>query len=130
MSEPLRERSIGELIAQLMRETSLLFRQEIALAKNELSEKLSQAGSGIAEVAIGAVILLLSLQALLAAAIIALAQSIGWWQSALVLGVVVLLIGTGILIRGLANLRAETLAPRRTLASLRENREWAKEQIR
>lgn len=124
------DKSIGELIGALTRETALLFRQEIALAKTEVAEKLSTAGSGVAELAIGGLITLLALQALLAAGIIALAQSIGWWQSALIIGVVVLLIGTAFLIRGLANLRARSLAPQQTIASLREGRDWAKEQIR
>lgn len=124
------DKSIAELIGELTRETSVLFRQEIALAKMEVSEKLSRAGSGVTELAIGGVFTFLALQALLAAAIIALASSIGWWQAALVLGVAVLLIGAAFLIRGLANLRARSLTPARTLASLRENRAWAREQIR
>lgn len=131
MNEPLQpDKTFAELVAELTRETTLLFRQEIDLAKAELTEKVSRAGAGVAEVAVGGVIILVSLLALTAAAIIALAQAIGWWQSALVIGVAVLLIGTAALIRGLANLRADRLTPQRTLASLRENRDWAKEQMR
>jgi hypothetical protein len=131
MTETFRpERSIADLFSQLTRETSMLFRQEVALAKAEMSDKLSQLGAGAAGLAVGVVLVFLSLQALLAAAVIGLAVAIGWWQSALVIGVFILLIGTAILIRGLARFRAENLSPRRTLASWRENTQWAKEQLR
>ncbi len=122
------DRSFGTLLTELSRETALLFRQEIALAKAELVEKVAQAGSGAVELVVGGIILLLSLEALLAAAIIGLAQSIGYWQSALVLGIAVLLLGTAVLMRGLAVLRAESLAPKKTIASLRETTAWARDQ--
>ncbi len=131
MSESVQpDKSIAELLGELTEETSLLFRHEVALARAEMTQTLSRLGSGAATLVVGGILLVLSLQALLAAAIIALAQTLGWWQSALILGVAVLLIGTAILMRGLASLRAEQLAPRRTLASLRGNTQWAKEQLR
>ena len=131
MIDPIREhKSFTALIAELTRETTALFRQEISLAKAELLQKLSQAGAGAAELAVGGLIVLVAIQALLAAAIIALAEALGWWQSALVVGGAALLIGAVVLIRGMANLKADHLAPTRTLASLRENRDWAKEHIR
>ena len=45
--EDLRERPIGDIAAQLMRDVSLLVRQEIALAKAELREKGKVALPGI-----------------------------------------------------------------------------------
>ena len=45
--EDLRERPIGDIAAQLMRDVSLLVRQEIALAKAELREKGRVALPGI-----------------------------------------------------------------------------------
>jgi hypothetical protein len=38
------DRSLGELFQELSRETSLLIRQEVALAKTEMTEKAQQLG--------------------------------------------------------------------------------------
>jgi len=127
---PREQKTITELIAELSGETALLFRQEIALAKTELSEKLSRAGAGAAALAVGGLIVFLGMQALVAAAVIALAAVLGWWKSALVIGVAVLLVGAALVIHGLFTLKAEHLTPSRTLAALKENSDWAKEQIR
>jgi hypothetical protein len=127
---PRDQKTFTELLGELSGEAALLFRQEVALAKAELSEKLSQAGAGAAEVAAGGLIVFLGMQALAAAAVIALAAVLGWWPSALVVGAAVLLVGAAVMIRGLVNLKAERLAPNRTLAALKENRDWAKEHIR
>ena len=42
----LREQSIGDLLKQLSQETSTLVRQEMALARAELTEKGKRAGAG------------------------------------------------------------------------------------
>lgn len=131
MIDPMREqKSFSELIAELTRESTLLFRQELALVKAELSQKASLARAGAAELAAGGLIVFLAAQALLAAAIMGLADAIGWWQAALAIGGVVLLVGVAVVFRGLSNLKAERLAPRRSQASLKENGEWAKERMR
>jgi len=75
---PRERKTFAELIAELSGKTALLFRQEISLAKTELSEKLSQVGAGAATTAVGGLIVFLGLQALAAAAVIALAAEIGW----------------------------------------------------
>ena len=47
------ERSLATLLSDLASETVELFRQELALFKAELSEKLSRAGVGAAALAAG-----------------------------------------------------------------------------
>src|SRR3954454_7209835 len=51
-----RERSLFALFSDLWRETSTLVHKEAELAKAELSEKVSQVGTGVAELAIGGAI--------------------------------------------------------------------------
>ena len=48
------DRSIGELFAELANESGQLIRQEIALAKVELSEKATIVGRNIAYLVLGA----------------------------------------------------------------------------
>jgi hypothetical protein len=55
----------------------------------------------------------------------------GWdaWLSALVVGVVVVAIGAFLVLRARESLKPANLAPRRTVETLKEDQEWAKEQI-
>lgn len=122
--------SLGTLIAELGRQSTALFRQEIQLARTEVGQKLSQAGSGAAELAVGGLVAFLGIQCLLAALIIGLANWMEWWIAALAVGVLVLLVGSGLIMAGLNNLRTKNLLPRRTLESLKQDQDWAKEQTR
>ena len=124
------ERTLGELFGDLSRETSTLLRQEVALAKTELSGKASRLGKDAGMLAAGGALAYAGLLALIAAAIIGLAQAIPWWLSALIIGVVVAVIGGVMAQRGLANLRQENLAPEQTVRSLKEDAQWAKEQMK
>jgi uncharacterized membrane-anchored protein YhcB (DUF1043 family) len=67
--------------------------------------------------------------ALVAAAIILLAEVIPWWLSALVIGLLVALVGYLLIQRGLTNLKQENLALQRTIETLRDDAEWAKRQV-
>ncbi len=55
----------------------------------------------------------------------------GWdaWVSALVVGLVVVAIGAILVLRARESLKPANLAPRRTVETLKEDQEWAKEQI-
>ena len=48
------DRSLGELFAELSRETTTLMRQELALATTEMTHKASRVGKDIAFLAVGA----------------------------------------------------------------------------
>jgi hypothetical protein len=125
------ERSLGELFADLARESSTLLRQEVQLAKTELSQKASALGRDVASIAVGGLVAYAGLLAIVAALIIGLAAAgLPWWVSALLVGVIVVGIGYALIQRGLTALKREDLAPRRTMESLQEDAQWAKEQVR
>jgi Putative Actinobacterial Holin-X, holin superfamily III len=127
---PRQERSVAGLFADLGRETSRLFRQEVALAKAELVGKTRQLGAGAVEIAIGAFILYAGLLVLLEAAVFALALVLPIWAAALIVGGVAVLVGGILLLKGRADVGPRALVPDRALRSLRENAEWAREQMR
>jgi hypothetical protein len=54
-------RSLGSLFSALSRQLSALFRRELALARAELAEKVREAGSGLALLAVGGMIILIGL---------------------------------------------------------------------
>jgi putative superfamily III holin-X len=128
------DRSFGSLFTELTQETTTLVQQEVALAKAEMSEKISQVGSGLATLVIGGFVLFAGLLKLLDAAIFGIAEvlppDLTPWLAALIVGVIVAIIGAVMLQKGRSNLKSGNLAPRRTAASLRRDKEFAKEQVR
>lgn len=128
------DRSFGSLFAELTQETATLVQQEVALAKAEMSEKISQVGSGLATLIIGGFILFAGLLKLLDAVIFGIAEllppDLTPWLAALIVGVIVAIIGAVMLQKGLSNLKSKNLVPQRTAESLRRDTEFAKEQIR
>jgi len=124
-------RSLGELFAELSKGTSELVRQEVALAKIELSQKAAQVGKDVGFLAAGGVVVYAGFLALIAAIIIGLGQAgVTWWLSALVVGIGVAAVGGFLVMRGINDLKQTNLAPEQTLDSLKEDTQWAKDQTR
>ena len=122
-------RPVAALLSDLAGETSILVRQEIALFKGELSEKLARAGLGAGALAAGGLIAFSGWLALVAAAILGLSHVLASWLSALIIGVLVIAIGAGLVLFGKSRLNADALVPHRTLNSLREDETWIRDQV-
>jgi uncharacterized membrane protein YqjE len=127
---PKQERSIGELFSELANETGTLIRQEIALAKVELTQKASKMGRNAVYVVAGGVVAYAALLCLLATIILALANVMPGWAAALLVTVVVAIVAAMLISKGLAALRRTDLAPRQTVETLKEDVRWAKQQVR
>lgn len=123
------EPGIGELFADLANQSRTLVIQEVALAKAELSQKMSQATRGMTYVGIGGAITYAGFLALVGAAIFGLALLMPAWLSALIVGVVVAIIGYILVQVGLNDLKPKDLKPEQTIQSVKETQEWAKRQI-
>jgi uncharacterized membrane protein YqjE len=122
-----RRESWGELIGELAGQLVGLARDEVALARNELEQKLKTVQSAAAVVAIGAITALIATLSICAAVIIALAEYVGPWQSALIVGLVLgIAAGVTVLI-GVSRFKRTSLKPEKTIETLEENREWLKE---
>ena len=66
----------------------------------------------------------------MAAVIVALGEAgLPWWLSALLVGVVVAGVGAALVARARTALQQTDLTPRQTVETLKEDREWAKDQI-
>jgi hypothetical protein len=122
-------RPVAALLSDLAGETSTLVRQEIALFKAELSEKLTRMGVGAAALAAGGVIAFSGWLALVAAAILGLSHVLAPWLSALIIGILVIGLAAGLVLFGKSRLNADALVPRRTVNSLREDRAWIRDQV-
>jgi hypothetical protein len=137
MPELRQERSIGELFGQLTQDMTLLVRQELQLARSEMSEKLTRFATNLVSVAAGGFVAYVGGLALVAALILALHDlaNISLAVSALIVGAVFAIAGYVMLKRGLNELKRVDIAPRRTVEnikgdvqSIKEDVQWAKEQ--
>ena len=124
------QRTIGELFGQLSQDMSLLVRQEVALARVEVGEKVGRFRQEAMSVLAGAAVAYFGALALVAAVILILDQVVGMatWLAALLVGAVLVIIGYVMLQRSLRDLRQIDPTPRRTVATLKDDVEWAKEQ--
>jgi xanthine/uracil permease len=128
------ERSIGQLLKELRDETTTLLRQEVDLAKTEISEKASRTGRNLGSLAVGGGVAFLGALALLAAVIYGLTSilnqfmsvGVAIWLAPLIVGLVLAAIGYSLVQKALATLRQESLTPKRTTQTLQENKEWLK----
>ena len=121
-------RSLGELFSELAQETSTLVRQEVNLAKTEMSHKASRAGRHIGVLAAGGAVAYAGLLAILAGVIVLLDNVMPLWASALLVGVVVAVVGYLLARRAIDALKREDFAPRETMETLKEDQQWAKDQ--
>jgi tetrahydromethanopterin S-methyltransferase subunit G len=129
MAERRDDRSLGDLFAELARETSTLVRQEVQLARGELSQQATRVGRDIGALLVGGAVVYAGLLAIIAALILLLADlGLDWWLAALLVGVVVGGVGAALVARAVAALKRVDLVPRQTIDTLREDQEWVKEQ--
>lgn len=130
MDEHKENRSVTALVSELATETTTLVRQEVALAKAEANEKISQLTSGVKSLVIGGAILIASLFYILDAVVYGIARLMPdeyrLWLGALIVGVVVSIVGLILLKKGQKNVQARNLAPNRTTRSVKRDTELAK----
>lgn len=123
--------SFGSLISNLTQQVTSLVRKEIELAKAELSEKTSQATRGIASIAMAGAVLMSGFLVLLAAAVYGLNTVLPPettpWLSALIVGVIVVIIGFIMLKSGQNKLKTQNLRPDRTMASVKNDQGLARQ---
>ena len=123
------ERPLAELFSDLVNETTTLVRNEVALAKVEMTQKATKVGRNIGSLIVGGAIGYAALLAICAAAILLLDRAMPAWLAALIVGVVVAVIAWVLISKALTALRRTQLAPQETVESLKEDAQWIKEQL-
>jgi len=125
------DRSLGELFGELTRQMTTLVRQEVELARTEMTANASRVARSAAMLIAGGVIAYAVVLALVAAVIIGLATlGMPAWLSALLVGAVVVIVGVILAQRGIQAVKGHDLAPRRTIETLKEDAELARGRTR
>ncbi len=129
--------SLTDLLKQLRDDTSSLVTKEVALLKTETSEKVSMLGRNLGYIAVGAFVALLGLifvvQSAASLATIAFAHAglaeHSLWLGPLVVGLVVAAIGLVLTAKGLKTIKEASLAPEKTIDSLKKDKEWIQHKV-
>lgn len=118
-------RSLGELFADLTREISTLVRNEMALARAEMSTKLARVLRHVGTIAAGGVVALAGVFTLAAFLVLVLIEAgLPSWGASLMVGVGLAVIGALVAMRAVSALRQENLAPTETIETLKETTAW------
>ena len=137
-TEPSQPNSIPALLRELRDETTTLLRQEVTLAKTEMKENVSRMGGHVAHIAVGGfvayagvIVLLIGIGHLLGALLIraGLDAEVAQWLAPTVIGLIVAVIGWLMLSKARHAIAHDELAPRQTIDSLRENKQWANQKL-
>jgi predicted phage tail protein len=128
------DKSLPALFSDLTHDMVDLVRQELALARAEVSQKISTAQSALTSVAIGAAIalagLFIILQAVVNVVAMMLPVNLAPWLAPLLVGAVIAIIGYAMIKGGSSKLQAENMVPQRTIDSLRRDKAVVEEKAR
>lgn len=121
------DRPIGEIVSELSREASTLFRQEVELAKVELKREATKAGKAGGLLAGGAVLGYVALLLLTFAAAWGLAEVMPAGLAFLIVAIVVGAIAGVLAMVGKKRFDDVDPTPETTIQTLKEDKEWLKE---
>jgi hypothetical protein len=123
-------RSLADIVQDAFHNVQEIVRLEVRLAKTEAREELTKAKASAITLGMGAVAGLYAGLFLLFAAVYALATIIPVWAAALLIGGVLALIATITLTSGIKQYKQIHPTPERTVETIKENIEWAKQQTK
>ncbi|MFT0847251.1 phage holin family protein [Actinomycetaceae bacterium L2_0104] len=129
-SEHPQQPSTAELITQLSEQTSRLVRDELKLAKAEMTSSAKQGGAGIGLLGAGGFLAAYGFAALIATAIIALALVVPAWVAALIVTVVLFAAAGIAALIGKKKVQEVSLAPERTIDNVTKDISEIKEKAR
>ena len=124
-------RSIADVLRDLIAQVTSLLHKEAQLARVELSENVSRAALGLGLVVGGAVLLIPALVILLEAAVAALEQNgMRAAEATAIVGGCALVLGFILVAIGISRLRLKSLMPNKTIQQLQRDAATAKQQMR
>jgi uncharacterized membrane protein YqjE len=121
------DQHVSELMRELSAQTTTLVRQELELAKLELTEKGKQAGIGVGMFGGAGVVGLYAAGALTACLVLLLATAVTGWLAALIVAAVYAALAGGLALMGKAKVKqAVPPVPEQATESVKEDVQWTK----
>jgi len=128
MANDTRDRSIGDVLKDIISNVQDMVRSEMRLAKAELREEAGRSAASAKLIGIGAGMALLSAGFVLVAITQLLALWMPQWVASLLMGVVLGIAGMAMLSKGKSQFTVPK--PEKTIENVKENVEWMKNQTR
>ncbi len=127
---PLSDRSLADVLQNIVRNVQEIVRAEITLAKAEIRQESAKAVATAKWLAVGAVTSLFALLFGLFTLVDALALVVPHWAATLAVAAALTVVAALSLTTGLSRLKQTHPIPEHTVESLKENVQWAKQSNR
>jgi nitrate/nitrite transporter NarK len=121
---------LAELFSELMTEIRKLMKQEVALLRTELAEKLKRFARDAAALGAGGVVLHTAFLALVATIILGIATFMPLWLAALLMTIVLAIAGVALVQKGRKDLQQMQLVPEKSSESMKETVRWVKSEAK
>ena len=123
-----KERSVPEVVQDIIGNLQEILRSEFQLARTEIREDAAEAAKPIMMLGAGLLFAVYALGLLLLAAVYALTMIMAMWSAALLVSAAVAIIAVVLVNLARSGLKRVSVKPDRLIASLQENVRWAKKQ--
>jgi uncharacterized membrane protein YqjE len=124
------ERSVADVLQDIIRDVQEIVRSEVRLAKTEVREEAAKAKTAAGLLGAAAMTALFAVFFVLLAIVYALTRVMPSWAAALLVGVGLAVIATVMVMAGLTRLKQIQATPARAMDSMKENVEWVKQQTK
>lgn len=130
MATPQTQRSVPEVLQDIVSNLQDIIRSEFRLAKTEITEEASKAARPAAAFGMGLISGIYGIGFMLLAAVYGLSTVMPAWLAALLVGIILAIVAGAFLGSGREKLKRINLSPDKAIKSLEENVEWSKHQIK
>jgi uncharacterized membrane protein YqjE len=121
------DRSVSDVLQDIIRNIQDIVRSEVRLAKTEVREEVSKARDASVLIGVGALSGTFSAFFLLVSIVYALSKVVPDWAAALIVAVALAIVTGVLLSKGAERFKHVHPVPDKTIESLKENVEWAKQ---
>jgi Putative Actinobacterial Holin-X, holin superfamily III len=126
----LENKPLGDLFSDLASEMSNLVKQEVTLARVEMTQKAKRVGKNVGYLVVGGAVGYAALLAVIAAVIMLLDRFMPAWGASLLVGIIIAGISWLLIGKALNALQETEITPRETVETLKEDAAWMKQQIK
>jgi hypothetical protein len=131
MENPSDDRSLGQLFGDLSRQLGTLIQKEIQLAKTEMTTRVTTVGRDAGMIGAGGALAYAALLIALIGVSFLVADLLdSTWLGFVIVAILVGVLAAVLIQRGRAELQKTDLAPRQTIETIKEDAEWAKQQVK
>jgi len=127
---PLENRTVPDLVHQIVGNIRGIFRGEIRLAVTEIKEEAAAAGRAAVSLGIGLLLGLYAGGILFLAGVYALSIVLQPWAAALIVALGTGLVAAIFIAQGMKRFRKVQVKPTKTITSIKENAAWVKHQVK